>query len=894
MSVRTFYFASWILMLIAGIAAAQDNLLVLLAPASGGADSCASDRDPRVVTIKDYKIAGKGEVRLAGDQFAGASSVSRDQFNRMRKARIRELTEIEVDNGTIYVTAGDGQKIISIPDVEPGRGQSISMGQYASMTLEGESQSGRTKQKQVIPVNSIWRMFILTPSLTTEEALFRHAQQEASVGQWTFYLGKVTSHRMNEAGEGLAKATTTCIERAMDRFRAGKFSSITEATEMAQKLVAMTGGTGPAAERLAAIRKEEQDVRDRIRDGMQLRRENKWDDALLAWEPLSKYLKDPGLTDFAQAHAESLMKSHDAHVDAGDAALKSGESGRGLLYEPDREMPLRNALKEYDIALTRRPDSPVARNRRRDVLINLALIDARRSRNNKKPEDAHSLLVKAREDHGDDPRIAEELREANCEFGTQLFEQARAMVTIAQAAPAKPSAPKPVAAPKGPASKKGAPSKEPGIEAAPAPSTTYKVRGIQTTAEKQPFVHAREKLTKGMELCPSEDKVELLAGVNKALADYHVAQAKKATLRKLTATALLHLKAAQAYQPERSDLEGLLAEAREPVQLRSQIQTGVVITSLSRECADIARQMAGAVESALVGGGTANIQLLAHDQAQGMLQKMRSGAAGASTTNNAIVSGQIATCTVNATNQRRPVMSKLQFENSSYEPAQEAKRQAEHQYDECKRANGEQACQQVRNYRDEVRRRSDAVPRFLLRDYSYEEQTFTAAGQMRLTLQIDDSILRGTRTVGEASGTVNESCVARRGVQPNDWGQNSAAPASTAPGFRGFLQGLAQGMTAQRRIPENVECPPVEKEAKLLQMAEQVREQAQRQAAAAIHDVAKSYLELAKRASDHDLALENYITFALLTADKTGQGYQQAAAAIHSRDADLKPETALQ
>lgn len=56
----------------------------------------------------------------------------------------------------------------------------------------------------------------------------------------------------------------------------------------------------------------------------------------------------------------------------------------------------------------------------------------------------------------------------------------------------------------------------------------------------------------------------------------------------------------------------------------------------------------------------------------------------------------------------------------------------------------------------------------------------------------------------------------------------------------------------------------------------------------------KGYLDLAKRATDQDLALENYIAFALLSADKSGADYQQAMTAIRGRDADLKPETALQ
>src|SRR5260370_1326341 len=107
-------------------------------------------------------------------------------------------------------------------------------------------------------------MFILTPSVTNDEALFRHAQQEATVSQWAFYIAKVPTYRVKEAGDGLSKATTGCVDLAMERFNGGQFSAIGEAKELAQRVVAMAGGTGSvAAERLADIRKEEDGIQSR-------------------------------------------------------------------------------------------------------------------------------------------------------------------------------------------------------------------------------------------------------------------------------------------------------------------------------------------------------------------------------------------------------------------------------------------------------------------------------------------------------------------------------------------------------------------------------------------------------------------------------------------------------
>jgi len=863
---------------------AQDRALVLLRP-EAASDMCAPGGDPKLLTVFDYKIQRQDEVRLALGLTSARASITRDEFNKMKKLKLKELVQLETKDGLIYVTAGDGQQIPAVPDVEPARNAQISLSQYMEMILDGETRDGRTKQRQAIPVKSIWKVFVLTPSLTEAEALFRHANQEKSVGSWTFFLGKASSYKVKQAGDGLAQSTTGCIDRAMERFRAGSFQAIDEAKDHGQKLMAMSSGSGPASDRLAAIRKEEQDVRDRIRTGMQLMGDQKWDDALAAWEPITKYVKDPSLKDFGEAYAATVTNSHDSHLAAANAALR----GAKVTYESGSDTPFRRALQEFEKSLALVPNSDQARRGRREMLIVIALIEARRFRTANDPGSARDVLVKAGKENGNDERISAELTEANCELGTQLLAQARALATVTVAAP-------------------GARSVSPGTTASPRPGTQrgsanasgssiYKVRGIQTTSEKRAFLDARKKLMQAVDLCQADEKNKLLADVNAALADYHVAQARKAITRKLFATALLNLNAARMYRPDRSDLDDLTGQVREPVQQKAQIQAGVVISSISNDCAEAAQQVAGAVESALIGGEAVNVQLLARDQAQGILRQMRSGIATG--TNQAIISGQIAACTFNVTSQRRQVSSKLEFENPTYKQLKDAAEQASQEYDQCRRSYTETACANARNNRDQIQNRLAREQPFIYRDYSYEEQPFTATGQMRLTLQIDDSILRGTRSVGEAAAALNDSCLARRGVRDNDWGRNTDTAESTTAGsgsgWRGLVQGLVSGLTTSQRgqIPPNVECPNVPRATRLSEMAEQVTTQAKTQASAAIRNVAQSYLELAKRATDQDIAVENYITFAILTADKTGADFQQALTAIHARDADLHPETAL-
>ena len=873
MSKRRFVLSISILCAFSAAAFGQDAL-VILRPSTNDASSCATDAEhaPRTVTIHGIKIQGREQIRLAGELGnASGRAVTQRQFKSLRASKIKDLSEIEVRDGLMYSAAGEGQKVLAIPDAEPSKNGQMTMGQYAEMSLEADSGDKKSKQKQILPLKSIWRIFILSPSLSLDEALFRHAQQEGSVSQWTFYLGKVTSYRIKEAGDGLAKATTGCLDKAMARFRGGEFKAIEEAKEMSQKIVAMSGGSGPAADRLAEIRKEEQNVRDRIRDGRQLQREGKFDDALAAWEPIQKYLKDPTLKDFANAHSETLGRSHDLHLEAAKSVEKNA-GDRALRMEPESEAPIRRALVEYEMALRRRPESPEAGQGRREMLIRLGLMEARKARDSKDPGKAYDVLLKLKADQGDDPRVTEESKLASCEYGAQLYDKAWRLVGRGGSAPvtSQPTATKPGATTKpGIPPKQGASTRKPTPPTSiSAPPTAVAVRVIQTPAEKKPFVEARANLVQALSLCPNEQKALLLAKVNAALADYHVAQAKRAALRKMHATALLHLIAGQSYQPDRPDLEELIAQERPAVEQRVRIQAGVVIKSVNQECAEPGQQIAAAMESALTSGG-ANLQLLAHDQAEQILRKMRGGGSGASNENLVIVSGQIGVCSILITGQPRAVQSHYQVNNQEYQNLQQMIQDYDRRVDDCKRANGAneaQACRGLRNerqgYKDRLSRQSpiNQIP------YAYQERPIVVAGQMRLTLQVDDTISKGSRNAGEAASSLNDSCVDRQGVRDDD--------------------------VASGAVQNNI-CPPPDRRSKLQEMVEQVRDQAQQRAATAIRSVATGYFDLARRATDQEVALEDYIVYVLLASDKSSTEYQQAMMAIRGRDADLNPESAL-
>jgi tetratricopeptide (TPR) repeat protein len=860
----------------ASVALAQDSALVLLRPAGVEKGACKTGVEPSIVTIRDFKINGKTDLRMAnGITAAPGTSLSKQQFDRLRKAKLKDLSQIDVRDGLLFAATGDSPKTLAIPDVEPAKNSSMQLAQYSSMQLEGELQEGKNKQKKIIPLATIWRIFILGRTMTQDEALFRHARDEASVSQWAFYTSKVSSYRMQEAAVGMTQATNGCLDRAMKRFRDGEFGAINEAREMAQQAVSMSGNDPAAAARLADIRKEEQNVKSSIDRGSELEKAHKWDDALDIWKSVSAFRKDTTLKQFDEAYTRALAGSHDFHVIKAKEAL----SNRG----PNPEPAYQAAKAEYEVALTRIPNSPEATKGKRDAKIDIALLQADRSRQAKEPGKAHDILEAIIKDVGDDERIAPVLKEVNCEYATQSYEQSRTLVTVTVAAPA-PAPPAgrggraPAAGGRGAGTSGNGPGR--GGRAAVAPAAqpepaapkaaSYKVNQVRTIDGKKPFLDARGKLATAIGLCPATaiDKIRLLAEVNGSLADFHVAQANQAIKRKLEATALLNLQAAQTFQADRGDLEGLLALVHDPVQNKARLQVGVVMTATG-ECGEFAPQISSSVESALVSGAGANVQLMDHAQAAQRLQTARSAAASNVTGNFAIVSGTLSACTFNATHVRQSIPSKYPVENPDYGNVQNAIRQLDRDVDQCKAQHPQTEkndCAALRNQRSGLQDRLGRMQRYNQVTYNYEEITHAATGQMQLTMNVYDSILRATRPAGTASAPLSENCVERNGFRQDD---------------------------SEHRGIDNAACEPMERATKMPLMAGSIASQAEAQGAAAIRGVAKSYLEVAKRATDQDTALENYILFTLLSSEKNSAEYQQAVAAVRARDADLKPETAL-
>ena len=598
-----------------------------------------------------------------------------------------------------------------------------------------------------------------------------------------------------------------------------------------QALEEATGGAGAADERIAAIRQQEQRVKSQVDRGMELRGLRQWDQALEAWEELKQYLKDPAMREFAEAYLDALQQSHDEHLAAARQRLEAASKVADP-FAAELTPPLEEALKEAEVALSRLADSEPARREQREAAIRLALIAARSRRLASEPRHARELLVALIARYGDDPRVAEEVGAASCELGEQLFQQASSLAiapaTASQDAPRR---------------------RQPGLR----PS----VRSASEPEQKEPLMAARGKLAEEQSLRAKPATAELMAGVDGALADYHVARAKRSISQRRFATALVHLRAARVYRADHPEGNELLPQALEPVRAVTRIRAGAIVNAVSGNCRQAAEFLHGALESALVGSGMAQLSLLPRDEAEKARRLLRGGEADASQAALAVVSAEIGVCALDVVSPSTQVASKYSVPNPSYPRVRQEADARQAQVDACRRQAGDahrEICAQARSYRDQARSRLASTPQFFVQDYVYTERHVTTTGQIRLSLMIDEGVLKGSRAVGESMATVNETCVERYGVRPDDI---QAGSASGSSGVLGVLTGnrLGGADSGRRAGLTNATCPPVSADSKLMEMAQEIAGEAKDHTVAAVRGIADSYAKLAASAADPDAAL---------------------------------------
>jgi hypothetical protein len=470
--------------------------------------------------------------------------------------------------------------------------------------------------------------------------------------------------------------------------------------------------------------------------------------------------------------------------------------------------------------------------------------DSQKNRQLSKPKEAMELVQKqiADRDCPQDPRLAVELNKSKCEYAQQLFNQARQLLGVGAAQPAKPAG---------------------GRRRALAPVAVVNVKTI-SMVNKKDFRDAREKLILANELCPEDPILALLNETNKRLADFCKAEARQALARNDNGTAYVYLQKAQGYNPQDSDVSELLSQAREKFQEQTRVNVGVVFINRSGNsyAEGLLSELAGTVESASTMAGLSQSTVLLREGAVASLRAIQSGRPLSAPT--VIFFGELTTAGARVDHNSYSVSSTFSYDNPERKRWDQMIDEKSDVYNNCKKQYGEAQCAGHAEERQRMRAHRDSLPRRLEQGYSYQQTDFRLQGGTRMSFRSTDSVSRATGTADTLSADVGGQCQQREGVHQND------------------TRGAGNNM-----------CQINDEGTYLSQMFTKMQADARPSAIRTLQSLPASYYNRAQSAANKQQAIESYLRYLFLTSDKTGTQADQARAYLVAYDPELSSDGIL-
>lgn len=682
----------------------------------------------------DVKLNNKEDVRLFNlASWASSTMISRKTYEDSGKRKLRDLFALKWDeNGVLTAISVSGQAALpTVPDdTKPQKNLDQQLQSFYGVMLTGEVREGKSKRKVDFPLRSVWKVFFVAEGAPFNDSLFNHAADEASVALWETYLTKTSNYRSSEANTRMHEALIQCARSDLKRFVGGDYAALAIAKNRITRTQSIKDDE--VTRQLAAeISRAQQEVENSRSKTEQLIKAEKWDDAINAAEPITKYLNS--WPELKQMHDHALEQSHEVHLNAADKAWFAEQ--------------LETSLGECSIAWKRLPNSERARGCVCRARNEIAVRDAKKNRQLSKPKDAMELLQKqiADRDCPQDPRLAVELNSSKCEYAQQLYSQARQLLGVAAAQAPRPG----------------------GRRRALAPAAVGNVKVI-SMANKKDFREAREKLILANELCPEDPIFGLLTETNRRLSDFCKGEARQALARNDNGTAYVYLQKAQGYYLQDSDVVDLLSQARERFQEQTRVNVGVVLMNRSGNgyAEGLLSELAGTVESASTMAGLSQSTVLTREGAVASLRAIQSGKALSAPT--VIFFGELATAGARVDRNSYTVSSTFSYENPERKRWDRMIDEKSDAYNACKKQYGEAQCGGIAAERQRMRAHRDSLPRRLEQGYSYQQTDFRLQGGTRMSFRSTDSISRATGIVETLSADVSGQCQQRENVHQND------------------------------------------------------------------------------------------------------------------------------
>ncbi len=710
--------------------------MVLRSEKSSGS-GCDGNVDLTFQILFDVKINNKDEIRLLSPVASNLpSSISRDEYEKSGKRKLRDLYALKWDSILSAVSVAAQGGFLALPDdMKPQKGASPILSSFYNVNLSGEERTGKVKRKLDIPLRSIARVYFVTEGAAVNDSLFNHAAEEASVAVWETYLKKTNNYRSSEANTKMHEALVQCARSDLRKFVDGDYAFLAKVRDRVGRAQSIKDDETVRA--LAAeVNRSHQDVENARGITEQLIKAEKWDEALKTATPIKKYLES--WPELKQMYDHANKQSHEVHLNAADKAWVAGQ--------------LETSLGECSIAWDRLRDSERARTCVCRARNEIAVRDSQQNRKINRPKDAKELLEKqiGDSDCKADPRLAVELKASKCEYAQQLFARSRQLLGIGgNAPPPRGGRRRPVA------------TTAPGV---PNPKAI-------SMANKKDFRDAREQLVLASELCPEDEIRSLLLAANRRLADFCKDEARKALARNDDGTAYVYLISAQAYMPEDTEIPGLLADARERFQQRTRVSVGVVLQNESRgpEGSAVIVEVTDAIHSAATSSGLAQPNILDARQAAAASQAIQTGRA--LNTPTIIFSGGVMAASVDFSENPHNVQSSYSYPNQRWKDADREHDAVNEQYKNCRKQSGEAQCGGLASRVAQLRAYRDRIPQTITEQYYYRENPKRMTGAARMSLRSSDSIARGARSGDTLQANDEWQCVERTGVNERDYGK---------------------------------------------------------------------------------------------------------------------------
>lgn len=496
------------------------------------------------------------------------------------------------------------------------------------------------------------------------------------------------------------------------------------------------------------------------------------------------------------------------------------------------------ALTECTVAWKRLPDSAPARGCVCTARNRVALRDSGNYRQRKQPKLAKELLEKQLAD-GDCDReeaVAKELGIAKCEYAAQLLTEARQLMSGNAVAATKTSARRPSSA------------------------VGAKTVSAQNKAD---FRNAREKLQLAESMCPGEAGRATLEGANQSLGNFCLLEARKALQRNAAGTAYVYLTSAQNYLPGSSEISSLLSDTREKFENKTRVSIGVVLSNKAnyRDAESILSEISAEIEAVATQVGLAQPNILDRTQSVGALRAIQSNSGLNSPV--AIFSGDLITAGLSLRETARRVPSSYSYTNPRWKELDIEHDATEKALKNCEKQSGRGTCPGLAGDYSRIRSARDSTTKTLTENYSYYEKTIRVAGSAGLSFRYADSISRSVRTAETLNTSVADECVERTGVNEKD--------------------GSAR----------NSDCSRIDESIYLSRMSNELKRDAKIRASTLLSELPLSYYRRAKTAANRPQAIEDYLQFLFLSANKFSAEAEDAKKSVLGFDAELTTDGVL-